>query len=439
MPNAQPTNGIDNITQGAGDDTLTFRYQSSVNAGDFFDGGTGNNTISAGGDYNSSSILLLDYSVLTTDANHGLHNYQNLTFGPEISIELVVFDGAQFGNGLISNNLNVTGASTLFRAQEILITNAHNFSMAGWTFTDWSHGSLKIMGGTGDDTIVGNSQGKLENIDLSQGGSDTLTGGTARDIVDMGGALDPNDRIDGGTGAKNDFILAGDYSAGVVFNDTTCVNFAHIAMRAGYSYNLTSADGMVKAGQDFDLGAANSDGLVFDGSAETDGSFTFHLSKDGAGNTIIGSVNKDTFVNGSGDDTFTGAGGNDVFQSGSGHDTFIYTAASDSTGTKHDQIDSFNASLDHFIVPIAVTAVDAEIVGGKLATPTFDTDMATAMSGLLPGHAVVFDPSSGNLSSHLFLVIDQDGVAGYTTGADLVIRIDGAANLNHLTTGSFST
>jgi hypothetical protein len=60
---------------------------------------------------------------------------------------------------------------------------------------------------------------------------------------------------------------------------------------------------------------------------------------------------------------------------------------------------------------------------GALSTATFDTDMGAAMAGVLnPNGAVLFTASSGDLAGHLFLAVDQNGVAGYQAGQDFVIE-----------------
>src|SRR5262245_42402282 len=99
---ADATTGIDTIVQGPGNDTLTVTDPTQIQPEDFFDGGGGTDVIAVGGP-------VIDLSVAETDATHGFHNYEGLTFTGAQSI--LVLDAAQFGAGLISNTLTVTGTA----------------------------------------------------------------------------------------------------------------------------------------------------------------------------------------------------------------------------------------------------------------------------------------------------------------------------------------
>ncbi|HEY1961468.1 MAG TPA: bluetail domain-containing putative surface protein [Rhizomicrobium sp.] len=73
------------------------------------------------------------------------------------------------------------------------------------------------------------------------------------------------------------------------------------------------------------------------------------------------------------------------------------------------------------------SGVDAAIIGGALSTATFDSDLAAAVNSgnLAVQHAVLFTADSGDLSGHTFLIVDENGQAGYQTAADLVIDVTG--------------
>src|SRR5215472_7564065 len=150
-----------------------------------------------------------------------------------------------------------------------------------------------IRGTAGDDNLSGT--GGNDDFALWQGGNDTVDAGAGKDIFHMGAALNAGDKLDGGTG-KDVVILNGDYSAGVTFNADTITNIEVIALVAGHSYNLTTNDGNVAAGQVLlvrgdTLGSGNT--LTFDGSAELDGRFTII---GGAGNDVLtGGNQRDVF------------------------------------------------------------------------------------------------------------------------------------------------
>ncbi len=58
------------------------------------------------------------------------------------------------------------------------------------------------MGGGGNDTITGDAT--IPGIfDLTQGGSDSATGGAGNDGFKLGGSFDATDHINGGGGTNN--------------------------------------------------------------------------------------------------------------------------------------------------------------------------------------------------------------------------------------------
>jgi Ca2+-binding RTX toxin-like protein len=129
---------------------------------------------------------------------------------------------------------------------------------------------------------------------------------------------------------------------------------------------------------------------------------------------------------GAGNDSFTGAAGADTFTSGVGTDTFVYTAVSNSASTNYDTITDIDFSSDHIDLTFSVTAIDTAITVGALNTASFDSDMATAMSGHLgASHAILFTADSGTLSGQTFLVVDSNATAGYQSGSDIVINVTG--------------
>ena len=226
------------------------------------------------------------------------------------------------------------------------------------------------------------------------------------------------DRIDGDGG--NDVLwLVGDYPS-LAFEAATVNDVEMLLLGAGHDYGLTLADGNVGAGQEMtvnagNLGAANS--FSVDGSAETDGSFRI--------------------VGGDGANTMTGGNGGDTMWLGGGADLVRYTAAAQSTSTDYDVIVGFDAVSDHLHVVSGVTAIDAPITAGALSKLDFDGDLATAMAGLAAHHAALFTADAGGFAGRQFLVVDTNGTAGYQAGADLVLRLDSAAHLDQLGTGTF--
>jgi hypothetical protein len=169
---------------------------------------------------------------------------------------------------------------------------------------------------TGDDE---------DNINFSQGGSDIVNAGGNADIIIGGAAFDASDQIDGGgpdSWYGDTLVLAGDYSAGIVFNSTTLRNVEQIEFNQGSAaglhdgnYNLTTHDDTVGAGRTLIIDAmllALGQHARVDGSAETDGHFEYY---GGYGHDVfIGGAQGDTFYSGGGGiETALGGGGDDFF------------------------------------------------------------------------------------------------------------------------------
>jgi hypothetical protein len=59
--------------------------------------------------------------------------------------------------------------------------------------------------------------------------------------------------------------------------------------------------------------------------------------------------------------------------------------------------------------------------------------------GIPAPDAVLFTPTTGNLAGHAFLIVDENGVAGYQAGADVVIELTNATNLSHFSLSNFAS
>jgi len=365
-------------TIGAGTDTLISIEQligSKFN--DTLFGNSGNNTLE-GGPGNDK---------LDGRDGYDFASYATAAAGVTVSLALT---GAQ--------NTIGAGTDTLVHI-EGLIGSDYNDTLTG------NSGNNILQGGNGNDALNGGAG----NDTLVPGlGNDTVNGGDGNDTIDFtGGQLNAADKIDGGPGTDT-VLLANDYTgaAAVTFSATTMVNVEKIVLATGYNYTLTTNDATVASGQTLTidgsaLGAGNV--LTFNGAAETNGHF------------II--------ISGKGADKLTG---------GALSDTFTYTSAAQSTSTHYDTITGFKFGVDSFDIPGGagvITGINTKVASGNLSTATFDANLASAISSghLGAHHAVLFTPNSGTLSGATFLIVDLNGVAGYQTGADLVIRMNGAS------------
>jgi hypothetical protein len=152
------------------------------------------------------------------------------------------------------------------------------------------------LGTVGADTMTGTSGD--DYFDLSQGGNDTVNGGAGNDAFFMGAAMTAADHIDGGAGTNDQVGLQGNYTGAnkLVLGASTITNVEVLTALPGYSYDITTNDGNVAAGQTLaiygtTLGA--SDNLTVNGSAETDGKFMMY-----------GGLGADNFTGGAGVDGF---------------------------------------------------------------------------------------------------------------------------------------
>ena len=159
------------------------------------------------------------------------------------------------------------------------------------------------------------------------------------------------------------------------------------------------------------------------------------------GELIIGTSGNDVIRARGGADTVYGGLGSDRIDPGGGHDTIAFASVSDSTSVNFDSMADFNAEKDVFLVPNAITAIDDSFVGGTLRDSFFDSDLANAANATRLGanHVLPFIPQNGDHAFETFLVVDQNGVAGYQASADIVVRLEDIEQLLGLAVANFET
>ena len=261
----------------------------------------------------------------------------NTVYGFNSTADRVIYNAAVHANVAYTiydsggiDTLDYSGYST----NQVINLNAETFSNVGTRV-----GNVMIargvvienaVGGTGNDTITGNSANNL--INASRGGNDTLSGMGGDDGFYFGAALTSADQVDGGLG-RDQVGLQGNYGTfgggGLAwqlgaFNLT---NVEQLVLMSGadarfgdvsgsfYSYNLQTDDANVANGQQL-IVTFNSlragENVRFDGHFESNGSF---LTYGGLGNdTLIGGQQNDGFFFGAGNrwgagDSVDGQGG----------------------------------------------------------------------------------------------------------------------------------
>ena len=366
--------GNDNVSGDAGNDA--FFFGAALTGNDHIDGGAGtNDQIGLQGDYTGGNALVLGPNTIT--------GVEVISVLPGYSYDITSDDG------------NVGAGQTLvIYATTLGVGDSFTFNGSAET-----NGNFKVYGGQGADTIT------------TGGGNDGIYFG--RD-----GRFDPlTDHVDGGSG-NDQLALDGSYT--VTISGANLVNIEGLVLLDGTAstpadYNITIADDWATGSQNKLVYAVQvRHGVTVDASAESSASFTFY-----------GGLGNDTFTGGAGNDWMHGGAGADTLNGGLGADTYAYTQISHSIGSAHDIIIGFDPTVDRIDLPtgITVTAIDAALNTGNVSAGSFDSDLTAALAGLGAHHAITFTASGGDLSGHIFEVIDTNGVAGYQAGQDMVIEL----------------
>jgi Ca2+-binding RTX toxin-like protein len=423
--------GSDNATGGAGNDG--FAMGGTLDASDKLDGGAGSDLVSLLGDYTGGlDITKTMLRGIETMILNGAFDY-NLTLGKKVVDGSMTIDAS----GLLGGHHAIIDASAEKSA------------------------SVHLTGSRGDDIFTGG--GGNDTMDLSRGGDDTAYGGDGNDSFSFGEKYNADDRVDGGAGFDS-LVFGGDFSSGFTFKQNAIDGIEQITLLAGNSYDFTMVDGNVAAGARLTItasGLPSGQTFVFDGTAETDGSFSVTAGGGddtldgssggdtlggGAGDDIVtGFLGDDTLVGGSGDDVIDGGAGTDRVNGGTGADVYVYHGVSESTGAAHDTmllfevIDEEDAIVDKIDLDVTVTGVDKEVLKGDLNEATFDDDLTAAIGAdeLGADHAVVFIAEGGDLEAHTYIIVDANGTAGYQVGEDYVFEVELTANILDLSVDNF--
>ena len=318
--------GNDNVTTGGGNDIL------STGAGnDVLDGAAGTDTMTGG---SGDDIYYVD------NAN-------------DIVVE-------EAGGG--TDEVRTTSASYVLSAnvEKLTFIGSGDFSGTGGAGND------TIRSGAGNDNVDGGAGGDL--LLLQDGGEDTAFGGAGNDGFYMGAAFDAGDKLDGGDGANDQVGLQGNY-AGLVLSATSLTAVETIAILSGtdtrfgddgthsYDYKLTTDDANVAAGGKLVVnfnGLQVGEDMIFDGSAETDGVFTF-----------FGGFGHAELKGGAGSDGFF-FGEDGRFNAGDRIDGL--TGADDQLGLRGNYNLVLEAATIHNIDTIALLSASDRHLGGAPAT-----------------------------------------------------------------------
>lgn len=318
-----------------------------------------------------------------------------------------VYDSSQYSwfaySGSDANNDSVQAYLVGFSGISVqvnVVGSAFHDDLRGYILND------VLAGGGGNDRLAGSD------------GDDILQGGTGKDIL-FGGT--GNDVLSGGVG--NDKLY------GASGSDTADYTFAS----GGVTVNLSIATAQTVGGGEGIDTLASIENLIGSNFADV-------LIGNSSKNSLTGNAGDDHLDGAAGDDVLVGGLSGDLLIGGTGHDILVYDSVLDSTSKDYDTIQGFDfRGIDHFDLPVTVTAMDTMVASGALSTDTFDEDLAQAIGAaqLRSHHAILFTPNSGSLAGTIFLIVDANHEAGYQAGEDFVFLLSGSQNLSFLNAADF--
>ncbi len=380
--------GNDQLYGGDGDD-----FMRGGLGDDYMDGGTGSDRASY---FAIPGAVRVDLRIQGTAQNTLAGGFDTL-----VNVENVA--GSEFADVLIGNHV------------------------ANWV---WSHGGADdITGNAGDDTFW-----------IPQGDGAIVRGGQGVDVISFRGRVDETGTDTGGitftlaTTAAQDigrgFVTATSMEGaeGSEFDDSITGNgqdnllsgfIGNDTVNGGGGDDLIYGDHAVREVGENPL-SYNYDDPAYVGNDVLNGGGGEDLIFGNAGDDVIdGGTSADTIVGGLGADNITGGGGDDQF---------VYASAAESSGASFDTIvNGVWNNGDVFDLHTSVTDFFT-LSGGSLDAASFDADLGSAVGGLLTaGRAVLYTATAGSFAGQRFLVVDGDGVAGYTAGSDYVFLMQGSA------------
>ncbi len=341
--------GRDSVSGLDGEDI--FYLGSNLNPYSRFDGGTGQDTVELKGDY---ANLVLRGQTFT-------------------SIEHLQLDGGH-DYRIKENNGNVA-------AGRIMSVDASRLGSGNWLHfngTAETDGRFAFTGGAGDDILRGGSGDDI--FYLTSGGNDRAVGGGGRDIFIFGGALNSEDRINGGVIADHvvlDGNYAGDHELQLLKNHMNDVQI--FAVRTGHDYDITAADGAFGTKDNVLVNIVAytfvpGDHLTFDGHAETHVDYRF-LVNDGTLD-LTGGARNDSFLFGG---KFNST---DILHGGAGDDVLVLNGE-----FQHPERDGdfTGANAVVFGADQLGSIETLALIGG------YNYDIATADGNVRQGHTLTID------------------------------------------------
>jgi Ca2+-binding RTX toxin-like protein len=399
--------GDDSASGGAGADS--FYFGGALTSADTVDGGTEVDQLAIQGDYAGANRLTL--GAVSNVEQFVLLSGTDTRFGAP--------GGALHSYDITTVDQNVAAGQQM-QIDGVRLRVGENFTFDGSAETD---GSFLVWAGKGTDDLKGGA------------GNDGF-------LFRGNGNWSAADKVDGGAGIDQ-LGIRGNYAGAnaIVFGAGQIAGIEVLALMSGTdtrfgaaigdaSYDVSMNDANLAAGARMTVDATflrTAETLVFDGSAEADGSFRIFGGQ--AADRITGSQNADSIRGGLGGDVLTGAGG---------ADTFVYRSAADSTGLNFDLLVDFDSAEDRLDLATGVSGSAGTVGAGRLDAASFNADLAAALDGALGANqAILFNPDEGSFAGRRFLIADGNGDGAYTQGQDYVFELGSGASVDLTGTAFF--
>jgi Ca2+-binding RTX toxin-like protein len=322
--------GIENVTGGNGNDTLTGdALGNALNGGggnDLLNGGADGDTLTGGTGTDTVSYAAQAGGMVVNLATGIAHSA--VTGGEDM---LITIENATGGAG----NDTMTGSSAGGAAGNNLLDGG-----AGNDIVDGGAGNDTLLGGSGTDSLTGGSgldsiDGGLGNDTITGGvGNDSLFGGDGDDIFNYLVGVDGIDSVNGGDGLHDLLNITGSAGANtlrVTYNGTS---ITAITGEISQLANVEHVHADLLGGTDLlDYGATNV-GVTVNLQAGTASGFSAISGAAIAGidnviggsgaDSLTGDINANQLSGGGGDDVLNGGLGNDALIGGGGTDTASY-------------------------------------------------------------------------------------------------------------------
>ncbi|RPE73134.1 hypothetical protein EDC62_0845 [Tibeticola sediminis] len=389
------------IDMGKGDDTVVITTGvTALGSGGSLKGGDGTDTISMDADDAATA------TASSTFAN-SIDGFERLDIsgaaGAAVSVNLANLDNiadvrvsANIGQNLTLDNLATNGTVTWTTGQTAGTSTTINVAGAASNSSDIINLAISNTASISAQTVT---VANVETVNLNTDDSAATPSGTIAHTLTLDAANAKTLNVTGDAGVT--LTLSAGSTALETINTSGVTKGAVSVTTVGTgSVTLTGGDTNTTFNAST-VGATKSATIVT-----------------GAGNdTITGGAGDDTINAGNGTNSITGGSGKDIMTGGTGVDTYVYTAATDSQGTKVDVITNFQVGAGGDVIDVsAISGTAGQFLGiangyGAVLTALVNNNKTNA----------VFDSSTSTL------YIDVDGDAALTS-ADMAIQLTGVTS-----------